>query len=214
MCWAQAPRLGVRWACLTFLTPAPSSPANCPTERHTCGAAHAGLTHASNQSLFHFASSIKLSHCCFCTAAVPWVPPPSRFCDGPFKCMSQLKPSPPASCTDLRRLFWERGFSCLPTWKQVRGEAEEVLSCSRTHSHFVTCVCCSPVGLCASGQGDSPGGRVCGAPGRSMVEGCQSLSSVSGRLQSALLAFSSTSTCMPKSVSGGRGNASGRILAH
>lgn len=46
-----------------------------------------------------------------------------------------------------------------------------------------------------------------------MVEGGQSLSSVSGRLQSALLAFSSTNTCMPKGVSGGKGNASGRILA-
>lgn len=124
MCYTQAPRLGIRWACQTFLKPALSSCANCPTEQHKCGAAHAGF----NQPLSHCASSIKLPHCCLCTAAVPWVPPSSRLWDSPCSCMSLLKPSPSASSTDLRRLFLKKEDSAAcPRWKQVR---EELRGCS------------------------------------------------------------------------------------
>lgn len=45
-----APRLGIAWACLHFLTPASSSLANCPIEQHKCGTARAVLTHAHGRS--------------------------------------------------------------------------------------------------------------------------------------------------------------------
>lgn len=106
---------------------------------------------ATNHCLSHFASSIKLSHCHFCTCYFLGTFS-CRLWESAFMCMSWLKSSPQASCTDLRRLLWVRGFSCLPMEASQSG-AEEVLSCSRTHSCFVTLCAALQWEVCASGQG-------------------------------------------------------------
>ena len=66
-------------------------------------------------------------------------------------CMFWLNSSPQASCTDLRRLLWVRGFSCLPMEASQSG-AEEVLLCSRAHLCFATVCAALQREVCASGQ--------------------------------------------------------------
>lgn len=113
---------------------------------------------ASNHCLSRFASSIKLPHCRFCTVAVPWAPFSCRLWVSAFMCVSWLKSSPQASCTDPRRLLWVRGFSCLPMEASQSG-AEEVLSCSKLIRALRQCVLLSS-GRCVPLGKDSPRGQL------------------------------------------------------
>lgn len=149
MCRAQGPR----WACLTFLTCQLSHRdtqvwgSSCwpytwlwplglhPTPSSLCLPRQAVPDIVVSALLLSLGASIKQALGQPCYVHVP------------------VRDFPSASCTDLRRLFWEGGFRCLPRVEGSQGGAEEVLSCSRAHSRSVTLWCHSPVGLCASGQG-------------------------------------------------------------
>ena len=57
------------------------------------------------QPLSHFASSVGLSHCCLCTAAVPRAPLSSRLWDSPFMSLSRLESSHQPHAQILRDCF-------------------------------------------------------------------------------------------------------------